>query len=51
MVLETIPIGVRVIDGLVQAVAVRAGGFAVFPIAALAPAVKYGSRILNPLPP
>jgi Trk-type K+ transport system membrane component len=41
VVLDAIPVGVRVVDGLAQSTAVRAGGFAIVPVAALAPAVKY----------
>ncbi|KAI9441617.1 cation transport protein-domain-containing protein, partial [Lactarius indigo] len=39
-VIESIPAGVRVIDGLFQATAVRAAGFAIVTLSALAPAVK-----------
>ncbi|KAF8806550.1 TrkH-domain-containing protein [Phlegmacium glaucopus] len=39
-VLDQIPVGVRVIDGLLQASCVRAAGFSVIPLSALAPAVK-----------
>ena len=39
-VLDEIPVGVRVINGLIQATCVRAAGFAAVPLAALAPAVK-----------
>ncbi|CCL99243.1 uncharacterized protein FIBRA_01258 [Fibroporia radiculosa] len=39
-VIGSIPVGVRVIDGMLQAVAVRAAGFGIVPLAALAPAVK-----------
>lgn len=42
-VLEEIPLATRVLDGFMQAVAVRAAGFAIVPLAALAPAVKYVS--------
>ncbi|KAI0000966.1 cation transport protein-domain-containing protein [Russula vinacea] len=38
--IESIPVGVRVIDGLLQATAVRAAGFAIVNLSALAPAVK-----------
>ena len=38
--IEALPIGVRMIDGLIQAAAVRAAGFATVVIAGLAPAVK-----------
>ena len=40
-VLDEIPTGVRVIDGLIQATCVRAAGFAMVPLAALAPAVQF----------
>lgn len=39
-VIEEIPLNVRVLAGLMQAIAVRAAGFAIVPLAALAPAVK-----------
>ncbi|GAA5873110.1 hypothetical protein JCM3774_000344 [Rhodotorula dairenensis] len=39
-VIESIPTGVRVIDGLFQAFAVRAAGFAIVPIAQTAPALQ-----------
>jgi len=38
--METIPLGVKFISGLLQAIAVRAAGFAAVPLSALAPAVK-----------
>jgi hypothetical protein len=38
--IDYIPLGVRFIIGLLQAVAVRAAGFGLVPLAALAPAVK-----------
>ncbi|ESK97349.1 potassium transporter [Moniliophthora roreri MCA 2997] len=37
---ESIPVGIRFIVGLLQATAVRAAGFGIVPLAALAPAVK-----------
>jgi len=37
-----------VVDGLMQAVAVRAAGFSIVPLAALAPGVKY-YPIFNPI--
>jgi hypothetical protein len=40
-VIEMIPVGTRLIDGLLQGVAVRASGFAIVPLSAVAPAVKY----------
>lgn len=39
--IESIPLGTRFAAGLLQATDVRASGFAVVPVAALAPAVKY----------
>lgn len=39
--IESIPFGTRLAAGLLQATDVRASGFAVVPVAALAPAVKY----------
>ncbi|KAI0250923.1 cation transport protein-domain-containing protein [Lactifluus subvellereus] len=38
--IESIPVGVRVIDGMLQAAAVRAAGFAIVSLSSLAPAVK-----------
>jgi len=38
--IEDIPVGTRLIVGLLQGVAVRAAGFGIVPLAALAPAVK-----------
>ncbi|KIY46038.1 TrkH-domain-containing protein [Fistulina hepatica ATCC 64428] len=38
--IEAIPIGTRVANALIQAVAVRAAGFAIVPLSVLAPAVK-----------
>ena len=38
--IEDIPVGVRVLLGLLQAAAVRVAGFGSVPVAALAPAVK-----------
>ena len=38
--IEDIPVGVRVLLGLLQAAAVRVAGFSSVPVAALAPAVK-----------
>ena len=47
-VIESIPVGVRVIDGMLQAAAVRAAGFAIVSLSALAPAVKcVGPLIIN----
>lgn len=38
--MESIPVGVRFIDGLLQAIAVRAAGFGIVPLSSLAPGVK-----------
>ncbi|KAH9965506.1 cation transport protein-domain-containing protein [Russula dissimulans] len=38
--IESIPVGVRVIDGMLQATAVRAAGFSIVSLSALAPGVK-----------
>jgi hypothetical protein len=38
--IEAIPIGDRVAAGFLQSVAVRAAGFGIIPLGALAPAVK-----------
>ncbi|KAI0282873.1 cation transport protein-domain-containing protein [Russula aff. rugulosa BPL654] len=38
--ITSIPVGVRIIDGMLQATAVRAAGFAIVNLSALAPAVK-----------
>ena len=39
--IESIPFGTRFAAGILQATDVRASGFTVVPLAALAPAVKY----------
>lgn len=39
-VIKHIPLNIRVLDGLMQAIAVRAAGYGIVPLAALAPAVK-----------
>jgi hypothetical protein len=39
--IESIPLGTRFAAGLLQAIDVRASGFNIVPIAALAPAVQY----------
>jgi len=44
--IESIPVGVRVIDGMLQAAAVRAAGFAIVSLSALAPAVKYVGQLI-----
>ncbi|KDR75691.1 hypothetical protein GALMADRAFT_248309 [Galerina marginata CBS 339.88] len=38
--ISSIAVGVRVLDGFMQAIAVRAAGFAIVPLASLAPAVQ-----------
>jgi hypothetical protein len=38
--IEAIPVGVRLLSGLMQATAVRAAGFGIVPLSSLAPAVK-----------
>jgi hypothetical protein len=38
--ISSIPVPLRVSDGLMQAVAVRSGGFSIIPVAAVAPAVQ-----------
>ena len=38
--IDAIPVGLRISDGWMQAVAVRSGGFSIVPLAAAAPAVK-----------
>lgn len=44
--IESIPVGVRVIDGMLQAAAVRAAGFAIVSLSALAPAVKCVGQLM-----
>ena len=39
-VTKSLPIGTRIVDGLFQGLAVRASGFAIVPIANLAPAIQ-----------
>ncbi|KIM40298.1 hypothetical protein M413DRAFT_176376 [Hebeloma cylindrosporum] len=38
--IESIPVGTRILDGLMQGIAVRGAGFAIVSLSALAPAVK-----------
>ncbi|KAF8911487.1 cation transport protein-domain-containing protein [Gymnopilus junonius] len=38
--ISSIPLGVRVLDGFMQAIAVRSAGFVIVPLASLAPAVQ-----------
>lgn len=45
--IDSIPLGIRFVDGLLQAAAVRAAGFGIVPLASLAPAVKCAA--FNPL--
>lgn len=53
--ITSIPTGVRVIIGLLQATAVRAAGFGTVSLSALAPAVKYDihsyTNIMTQIPP
>lgn len=35
-----IPVGIRVVAGFLQGISVRAAGFGIIPLAAMAPAVK-----------
>lgn len=44
--IESIPVGVRVLLGVLQATAVRAAGFGTVALSALAPAVKYALYVL-----
>ncbi|KAF9047413.1 cation transport protein-domain-containing protein [Panaeolus papilionaceus] len=39
-VIEMIPVGIRVVAGFLQGISVRAAGFGIIPLAAMAPAVK-----------
>jgi Trk-type K+ transport system membrane component len=45
---ESIPASVRVIDGMLQAAAVRAAGFAIVHLSALVPAIKCVVILLFP---
>jgi Trk-type K+ transport system membrane component len=47
--IESIPVGVRIIDGMFQATAVRAAGFAIVSLSALAPAVKCVAQLFTTL--
>jgi hypothetical protein len=38
--IEALPVGVRMIDGLIQSAAVRSSGFSIVALAGLAPAVR-----------
>lgn len=40
---DSVPTGIRVINGLLQSVSVRSAGFQVVPLAAVAPALKFVS--------
>jgi hypothetical protein len=44
--ITSIPVGVRIIDGMLQATAVRAAGFAIVSLSALAPAVKCVAQVI-----
>ncbi len=48
--IASIPVGVRIIDGMLQATAVRAAGFAIVSLSALAPAVKCVAQPITTLP-
>jgi Trk-type K+ transport system membrane component len=48
-VITSIPVGVRIIDGMFQATAVRAAGFAIVNLSALAPAVKCVAQVITTL--
>jgi Trk-type K+ transport system membrane component len=39
--IEALPVGVRIVSGLFQSIAVRAAGFAIVNVGALAPAVQF----------
>lgn len=45
--IDQIPLNVRFLAGFLQAVAVRAAGFGIVPLASLAPAVKSVSSLRN----
>ena len=47
--ITSIPVGVRIIDGMLQATAVRAAGFAIVSLSALAPAVKCVAQFIPTL--
>jgi Trk-type K+ transport system membrane component len=47
--ITSIPVGVRIIDGMFQATAVRAAGFAIVSLSALAPAVKCVAQVITTL--
>jgi len=47
--ITSIPVGVRIIDGMLQATAVRAAGFAIVSLSALAPAVKCVAQVITTL--
>jgi hypothetical protein len=38
--IEALPVGIRIVAGILQSTAVRAAGFAIVPLNSLAPAVK-----------
>jgi len=47
--ITSIPVGVRIVDGMLQATAVRAAGFAIVTLSALAPAVKCVAQVITTL--
>jgi Trk-type K+ transport system membrane component len=47
--ITSIPVGVRIIDGMLQSAAVRAAGFAIVSLSALAPAVKCVAQVITTL--
>jgi hypothetical protein len=47
--ITSIPVGVRIVDGMLQATAVRAAGFAIVSLSALAPAVKCVAQVITTL--
>lgn len=44
--IDSIPVGHRILDGLVQSASVRAAGFSVVNLSSLAPAVKYANFLI-----
>ncbi len=48
--IESIPVGVRIIAGMFQATAVRAAGFSIVSLSALAPAVQCVTQLITILP-
>ncbi len=48
--IESIPVGVRIIAGMFQATAVRAAGFSIVSLSALAPAIQCVTQLITILP-